>query len=417
MSGRGLEAQPHAPDAPVSRDAILDQLNRILTSTLFKHSKRCGPLLKYIVTEAIEGRAEHLKERAVGMAVFGRTPTYNTSDDPIVRTSAVEVRKRIAQYYHEEGHEAETRIDLPSGSYIPKFQLPPSDLAAPLKLAVAEPTPSDLATVPVLTATVVPPPVRKTVLFYLAVVGAIIAVVSAGLVVFSIRSREPVRAFWNPLFTSDSIILVMGNVAEFGAPASGQGTPEEPTFYDTIQADRVGFADGLTIARVAALAKSNGKEFEVRRGGSLTLLDLRKAPAVVVGALNNPWMSRLQDHLRYRIVYDDSTATSFLIDQQNPGKPLWTIKRDTPYLQTKEDRAVVSRFVDPRTEQTVLLLSGFGRDGTAAAGEFVTEAKYLQALAANAPSGWRKKNLQAVIATELINGHSGPPRIVATWFW
>jgi hypothetical protein len=65
----------------------------------------------------------------------------------------------------------------------------------------------------------------------------------------------------------------------------------------------------------------------------------------------------------------------------------------------------------------VLLLAGFGRDGTAAAGEFVTEPKYLEPLASRAPSGWSGKNLQVVIATDLINGSCGPPRIVATYFW
>jgi hypothetical protein len=58
-----------------------------------------------------------------------------------------------------------------------------------------------------------------------------------------------------------------------------------------------------------------------------------------------------------------------------------------------------------------------GKDGTIAAGEFVTEPRHLETLAAAAPKGWERRNLQVVIATELINGNAARPRILATHFW
>jgi hypothetical protein len=45
--------------------------------------------------------------------VFGREAGYNTNHDPIVRITALEIRKRVAQYYHEPGHESGIRIELP----------------------------------------------------------------------------------------------------------------------------------------------------------------------------------------------------------------------------------------------------------------------------------------------------------------
>src|SRR5262249_7148517 len=65
---------------------------------------------------------ERLKERALGVDVFSRPPDYDTSQDPIVRASAAEVRKKLAQYYQESGHESDTRIELPPGSYLAEFQ-------------------------------------------------------------------------------------------------------------------------------------------------------------------------------------------------------------------------------------------------------------------------------------------------------
>ena len=96
-------------------------------------------LLRYVVNETLEGRGSHLKERALGVEVFSRDPDYDTNADPVVRTSACEVRKRIAQYYHEPGHEDEIRIDLPAGSYVPEFRF----AAIKARPAVVEPDRSE----------------------------------------------------------------------------------------------------------------------------------------------------------------------------------------------------------------------------------------------------------------------------------
>src|SRR6185295_10575712 len=85
---------------------------------------------------ALTGDQNSLKERCIGAAVFGREAAYDTAQDPIVRNAAIEVRKRLAQYYLEPEHAAELRIELPSGSYMPAF-LPES--AATAESAATEP--------------------------------------------------------------------------------------------------------------------------------------------------------------------------------------------------------------------------------------------------------------------------------------
>jgi len=111
-------------DAPPPADAIQEQVVRILASPLFRNSKHYPRLLKYVVEQTLAGHGASLKERALGVEVFGRDAHYDTTADPVVRTSACEVRKRIAQYYQEAGRAAEIRIDLPAGSYVPEFHFP-----------------------------------------------------------------------------------------------------------------------------------------------------------------------------------------------------------------------------------------------------------------------------------------------------
>ena len=84
--------------ATLDSDAIRTQLDRLLYSSQFRNSKRCQSLLKYVVEETIDGRQDLLKERTIGVTVFGREPAYDTNQDAIVRNAAVEVRKRLAQY-------------------------------------------------------------------------------------------------------------------------------------------------------------------------------------------------------------------------------------------------------------------------------------------------------------------------------
>ncbi len=84
---RPVEAQrPPMPEA--ERVAIREQLERILANPLFRNSKRYPNLLRYIVEHTLDGHKAELKERTLGVEVFGRNPGYDTNADPIVRATA-----------------------------------------------------------------------------------------------------------------------------------------------------------------------------------------------------------------------------------------------------------------------------------------------------------------------------------------
>ncbi len=117
-------------ETEVDRAAVQAQLERILANPLFRNSKRYPNLLRYVVERTLDGHPGELKERTLGIEVFGREPDYDTNLDPVVRTTAAEIRKRLAQYYQEPNHETEPRIDLPLGSYAARFQAP-AGLPAP----------------------------------------------------------------------------------------------------------------------------------------------------------------------------------------------------------------------------------------------------------------------------------------------
>src|ERR1700743_3478501 len=105
--------------------AVRAQLKRLLAHPLFTNSKRYPVLLAYTVEETLLGNANELKERTIGVEAFGREPSYDVNLDPVVRTTAAEVRKRLIQYYYNTEHAGELLIELPVASYTPCSRDPP----------------------------------------------------------------------------------------------------------------------------------------------------------------------------------------------------------------------------------------------------------------------------------------------------
>ena len=115
--------------------AVLAELARILESHHFRGSRRCCRFLEYSVQQVLKGCAqEGLKERTIGVEALQRPPDYDTGEDAIVRVTANEVRKRLAQYYQEAGNSTNLVIALPPGSYAAVFNWPaPAPQTPPAK--------------------------------------------------------------------------------------------------------------------------------------------------------------------------------------------------------------------------------------------------------------------------------------------
>jgi hypothetical protein len=109
------------PDGP-AKEAVLRELESILSSPFFRTSNRSKQFLSYVVQHTLEGNHEPLKERTIGAKLFQRPVGYATGDDPVVRVQAGEVRRRLEQYHHAGPNDSPVRIELPVGSYAPEFR-------------------------------------------------------------------------------------------------------------------------------------------------------------------------------------------------------------------------------------------------------------------------------------------------------
>jgi predicted ATPase len=100
-------------------------LHRLLASRALANAPALTRFLEHIVTETIEGRAERLKEYAIGVEVFQRGTSFDPNADTIVRVSARRLRAKLVDYYQTEGWADPIVVDLPKGRYVPEFRTRP----------------------------------------------------------------------------------------------------------------------------------------------------------------------------------------------------------------------------------------------------------------------------------------------------
>jgi hypothetical protein len=179
----------------------------------------------------------------------------------------------------------------------------------------------------------------------------------------------------------------------------------------------IALSDATTLAGVAGILRSYRKAYLIRPYILMDLPQLRTEPAVLIGAFNNPWTLRLTANLRFHFIGGLTTTSRWLADRKNPDMKNWKVDSSRPYSVVTDDWAMISRFRDPETEHWIVAAAGLSRFGTIAAGEFLTNPIHLEELARRVPANWGRRNLQVIIATTVINGQPGPPRILATEVW
>ena len=391
-----------------ARLIIREQLERLLESHLFRNSKRYPNMLRHIVERTLAGQAEAIKERSLGVVVFGRPPDYDCSSDPVVRMSAAEIRKRLAQYYNEPRHRDQLRIELPIGSYIPEFHWPAQNSPAAVAL---EPLPPR-AEPEFLQARPQVPTTRGRRSRNMVIAGAA-ALVATAVASFLMWQESALDSFWRPVLVDPQPVLLCAAKSPF--------SPSQPLAAGQQDSNRAGiaWADVVTLTRLALLVQGKKHTLQLRREDRASFGELQQSATVLIGAFNDTWTMRLSDVGRYGFEHDGTKY--WIVDRQNQGARQWGIDLDNRNSEGKldlhEDFAIISRVLNQRTGKMLVTVGGLYGFGTQAAGQFLTDPKYLMKFAPRLKSGWESKNLQLVIRTEVIDGTPGPPELIASSVW
>ncbi len=396
---------------------VREQLRRLLAHPLFTNSKRYPVLLAFTVEQALAGNAGEMKERTIGVEAFGREPNYDVNLDPVVRMTASEVRKRLIQYYYNPDHAGELVIELPVGSYVPSFREPENNQAARLSTVAAQ------------NAEVLPQaaggasssqPVgstfgaRRWAIVAAALVCASFIGFGAGRIWPPKGATAPARPtnmerFWAPITSTSSRVTYC-----LGEPGDAVDLQVRTTF-GVAEDSSLNVYDVVTLARsIVPLVPRNG-EFRVLAASATGYAQLREGPFVLIGAFDNPWTMRITQDLPFGFEYDNHLRK--IVDRKSPDRRFWTLRWAVPNTKLADDYAIVARFHDKVTGQPVIVLAGILGEGTEAASEVVSNPTYLNQLLEKAPRDWDQLNLAAVIHTQVIQGHPGPPSVVAVETW
>lgn len=426
---------PVAPKGPqetldtgslVDAPKIREQLERLLSHPLFANSKRYPALLAYTVEQTLLGNAGELKERSIAVEVFGRAPSYDANADPVVRITAGEVRKRLTQYYYDSGHRGEMVIELPIGSYVPVFRGPerPTSEPEPAALLSEPAADSDAPSGPVA-------PADRTRLRWMyggALVLVAVAAVAGWFAGRRYHEAPPppsnIDRFWEPVTTSlNPTTFCLGEPAKnlnlnaldsYDAPVVTNSQPEQ-LYVRLHYSGHLALADVITLTRTVATLASRHKTFRVVPASEASFGQLREGPVVLIGAFDNIWTLRVTQKLRFG--FESKEGEALLVDRKSQKETTWATAWDLPYQKLSKDYAIVARIHDATTGQPVIIAAGISEEGTEAAGEILYNPVYLDSLLAKAPGNWDQMNMEAVIETQVIEGHPGPPTILAVETW
>lgn len=400
-----------SPEARISTEdkrRIRAHLAAVLQSNAFRTSARCQEFLSHVVELALAGKREELKERLIGVQLFGRDAAYDTGDDPIVRVKANEVRKRLAQAYEESGTPEGVKIVLPPGSYVPQFLLLPE----PGQLGSADAP----ARVPLLRS------LRPTRLARYAV---LTLAVSSVLAAFLLWSRPtPLDRFWNPMLSARAPLLVsLGNSELLRvSPAAAQALAAARKGADVtlpagdlvmVRNEFISLAHFRGLLEIHQFCQRHGKPIEFRPGVELSADELRQAPILFVGAFSNTWTLREHADLRFRFA---RTPADLAIIDTAPGGKSWRVASEDP-KSADVDFALVTRLLATPRLGPRIFAAGLTRFGTQAALDFLAQPAYWKEAARQLPSGWERRNMQMVLRVNIVAGSPQPAAPVACHIW
>lgn len=407
------------------RAALERHLTEIIEGSVFKGSHRCCQFLKYIVDQAIAGHFDSLKERVIGVELFDRSTSYDTSDDAIVRVTASDVRKRLLQHYGKHGSTSEYRISLPSGSYIPEIVRLPRNELGQIGEGLAHKEMNALLQDSALvedaaeahedqehvhskaihllhTARPANTEKKQWLRFGILIAAVNAAVWGVSWYHFSRSAVGPASdLLWSSIFssprpthliTSDPNIVVIQEITGTELPLSdyanhkylpeeNQLTPEQVRIAHMILwGDNSSAAlDPPISAGVAALAAKHSNKLDVRAARSIQLTDLKNDDNFIFlgSPRSDPWSALFRDELDFRFVFDNTTGQEIIQNVHPRPSELPSYVPTALGWATGQSFAIVAFVQNLDQHGQVLLVAGASGEGTEAAGKLVTDIPRL----------------------------------------
>jgi hypothetical protein len=368
----------------------LAALAAIEASSTFQRHEQLRAFLRFVCEYEMEGRGDQLHEYLIGVEVLGQKSGYSTTENSIVRNRAHTLRRKLAEYYATEGHEARVRIEIPKGSYCPHYV----EGNGP-ELQISTPSP-----------TAAPPRANANRLLF-----SILGIIAVGLTSFVLgykwghgrpaNSVDPeIREAWGPLLSATShTILCIANAPELLVRSLPDGKanytrlPEElnlrswyserypisagESLYIVHNHNSPLWGDAAGAITVSRLLTHAGVEMEVLPERVQSAFALRDRNVVLIGRPENSpaadlFLKDLYFHMRYSPEIHDQEI--YWEDPRTGTSGELARKPDTVHGLI----SVISRKANDGRETRLLIFSGENSAGTIAATEYFSSTERLR---------------------------------------
>jgi hypothetical protein len=229
--------------------------------------------------------------------------------------------------------------------------------------------------------------------------------------------RSLIEVAWgNVLSTSSPTLISLGEPNLYLKANAAETQKELSTQQHILGSNAMSYSEVQALVRLVGFMERRKASYRVEAASISTFADLRQGPAVLLCGLDNPWAMRALQSLRFRVGTDEY-GFAWILDARNPNDKKWIVNFNQPYSALTQDYAIVARFVDPNTIEPTLIIAGLGENGTKAATEFITDEARLQSLTGDWLRESGEKSFEVVLGTQVINGTSGPPKLLAKATW
>jgi len=394
----------------------------VVESPAFEGSRRSKQFLQHVVEKALAGHGEELKERSLGVELFGRDPSYDTGDDAIVRVTGTDVRKRLHHFYSR--NDSAIRIELPAGSYVPVFRSFPGRDSA------------------------LPAPVQPTRLGRRWWLWALVGISLPALLILAVWLRDPQRTAeqfsprdvlpWSVLLKDRRPIQLVLADPDLTAMEALTGTQislsdyanrrylNNPDAYGSDMRMAFSLLRGVNVAAVdvgialgvSRLAVAGSVPLKTHAARSLQLSAFKTDDHFIIlgSPRSNPWGTLFQDQLDFDFVRDPKSSSREIVRNKRPeaGELLRYVPSARGW-ETGHAFAIVALVGSPNQTGKVLLLAGTNAEGTEAAGQFVTNlAEFARALEVRGIGpGVPACDFQILLQVSTIAGSSAKIEVVA----
>lgn len=407
-------------------------VERISETEPFRKSPRFRELLRYLVTQTLNGHPETLTEKEIGHAVFSKPADYSPTEDSTVRVHVRQLRLKLHEYFDTVGRDETIFLEIPKGAFVPVIhENRPLDVPG----SQGETTSISEPNAPHRT------PLRRWHLPFLFAWGLLIG---ASSVVLLNRQRPapaaaampwPLWAVTNPSMptiivgadANDSMIDILldrhrslqeyiQNPTVGNLNLKGSNFGQKHLFEYIGASSLTSSADAVIATKLANLLGTHGLQLNFRSARDLRPRDFDSGDFIILGSFtSNPWSSMFQDRLNFAEIANQSSMS-------------WKNKAPMPGEQNSYeclaytgsagfDYADIALLPGQGGHDSVLLLQGCTQEGTESTLPYlVTEngrRDLLQALGLSGPPT-TPVYFEALIKTEVIAGAPGQTAIVAT---